>query len=81
MSRLSNIRLSLQSDVSSEIFARKLLGRTDIEDALKRIDVLIQQEVQMAIAQMLKLTTQVKDGTLPLRLFTNVTLTAHLRRC
>jgi len=30
------------------------LGRTDIEDALKRLDILIQQEVQMAIAQIVK---------------------------
>ena len=68
MSRPSNIWLS-QSDVSLEIFARKLLGRTDIEDALKRLDLLIQEEVQMAIAQILKATSevkdQVKDGTLP----------------
>jgi hypothetical protein len=52
-----------QSHVSPEIFSRKLLGRTDIEDALKRLDSLIQEEVQMAIAQILKVTTEVKDGT------------------
>jgi hypothetical protein len=48
------------SHISSEIFSRKLLGRTDIEDALKRLDNLIQEEVQMAIAQTLKSTTEVK---------------------
>jgi hypothetical protein len=36
---------------------------TDIEDALKRLDSLIQEEVQMAIAQNLKVATEVKDGT------------------
>jgi hypothetical protein len=46
-----------------EIFARKLLGMTDIEDALKRLDSLIQEEVQMAIAQNLKVATEIKDGT------------------
>ncbi|KAH9023526.1 hypothetical protein EDB83DRAFT_1984773 [Lactarius deliciosus] len=46
----------------AKIFARKLLGRTDIEDALKRLDSLIQEEVQMAIAQILKVTTEAKDG-------------------
>ncbi|KAI9454231.1 hypothetical protein BJY52DRAFT_765741 [Lactarius psammicola] len=35
----------------AKIFSRKLLGRTDIEDALKRLDGLIQEEVRMAIAQ------------------------------
>ena len=48
--------------VASELFARKLLGRTDIEDALKRLDSLIQEEFQMATAQILKVATEVKDG-------------------
>ena len=41
------------------------MGRSDIEDALKRLDSLIQEEVQMAIAQILKVTTEVKDSTWP----------------
>ncbi|KAI9448938.1 hypothetical protein BJY52DRAFT_1193023 [Lactarius psammicola] len=45
----------------AKVFARKLLGRTDIEDAIKRLDSLIQEEVQMAIAQILKVTTEVND--------------------
>ena len=48
--------------ISSEIFSRKLLGRTDIEDALKRLDSLIQEEFQMVTAQILKVATDVKDG-------------------
>ena len=39
------------------------MGRSDIEDALKRLDSLIQEEVQMAIAQILKAATEIKDGT------------------
>ena len=49
----------------AELFTRKLMGRSDIQDALKRLDGLIQEEVQMAIAQILKATTEVKDGTRP----------------
>jgi hypothetical protein len=75
---------ALQSDISPEIFARRLLGRTDIEDALKRLDLLIQEEVQMAIAQILKATSEVKDqlkdGKLPSPV-ANISLNAHPPRC
>ncbi|KAH9170950.1 hypothetical protein EDB89DRAFT_2243816 [Lactarius sanguifluus] len=61
--------LSILSTATKEVkrrrakfFARKLLGMTDIEDALKRLDSLIQEEIQMAIAQILKITTEVRDG-------------------
>jgi prophage DNA circulation protein len=37
------------------------VGRTDIEDALKRLDKLTQDEVRMATAQLLKLTHEVDD--------------------
>ena len=67
--------------VLSEIFARKLLGRTDIEDALKRLDKLIQEEFQMVMAQVLKVTTEVKDGTWRDRLVANITLNARSSRC
>ena len=49
----------------SELFARKLLGRKDIEDALKRLDSLMQEEFKMVTAQTLGVTTEVKDGTRP----------------
>ena len=32
------------------------MGKTDIEDALRRLDQLTQEEVRMATAQLLKLT-------------------------
>ena len=51
--------------ILSELFARKLLGRKDIEDALKRLDSLIQEEFQMLTAQTLEVATEVKDGTRP----------------
>ncbi|KAH9061943.1 hypothetical protein EDB87DRAFT_1821504, partial [Lactarius vividus] len=44
----------------AKIYFRKLLGRTDIEDALRKLDGLIQEEVRMAIAQTMKATYELK---------------------
>ncbi|KAH9019496.1 hypothetical protein EDB84DRAFT_614294 [Lactarius hengduanensis] len=44
------------------MYLNKLVGRTDIEDALKRLDSLTQEEVRMAIAQILKAMAELKDG-------------------
>ena len=40
---------------------RKLLGKNDIEDALKRLDTLTMEESRMAIAETLKVTNRVDD--------------------
>ena len=40
----------------SETIAKKLIGRTEIEGALKRLDKLTQEEVRMATVQNLKAT-------------------------
>jgi hypothetical protein len=46
----------------SEKYLKKLFGNgTDIEDALKRLDILTQEEAQMAAAQVLKATHVVDD--------------------
>ena len=37
------------------------MGKTDIEDALRRLDKLTREEVRMATAQLLKLTHSVDD--------------------
>ncbi|KAH9016666.1 hypothetical protein EDB83DRAFT_227963 [Lactarius deliciosus] len=42
-------------------YLKKLIGRRDIEDALGRLDRLTQQEVQMAIVQVLKIAHNVGD--------------------
>ena len=42
-------------------YVKKLVGRTDIEDALGRLDRLTQDEVRMAAAQGLKATHEVDD--------------------
>ncbi|KAH9028942.1 hypothetical protein EDB84DRAFT_257299 [Lactarius hengduanensis] len=41
-------------------FLKKLVGRKDMEDALKRLDQLTQEEVRMAVAQILKLTHSIE---------------------
>ena len=39
----------------------KLLGRNDVEDSLKRLDTLTQEEARMAIAETLNVTHRVED--------------------
>ena len=45
----------------SEKFLKKLIGRTDIEDGLKRLDKLTQEESRMAAAENLKATHAVDE--------------------
>jgi hypothetical protein len=42
-------------------YLKKLIGRTDIEDTLKRLEKLTNEEVRMATAQVLKTTHTVDD--------------------
>ena len=44
-----------------EKYAKKLIGRTDIEDALKRLDKLTHEEARMATAENLKATRAVGE--------------------
>ena len=53
--------MSLLTERYSEKFGKKLIGRNDMEDALKRLDKLTQEESQMAAAQNLKATHIVDD--------------------
>ncbi|KAH9010018.1 hypothetical protein EDB85DRAFT_2162017 [Lactarius pseudohatsudake] len=48
---------------SPTIYLRRLLGRTDIEDSLKRLDSLTQEEGRMVITQVLKSINELKDET------------------
>ena len=41
---------------------KKLAGRTDLEDSLKRLDKLTQEEARMATAQVLKVTHVIDEG-------------------
>ena len=45
----------------SENFGKRLIGRTDLDDALKRLDKLTQEEARMAVAQNLKATHTVDE--------------------
>ena len=45
----------------SEKFMKRLFGKRDIDDALGRLDKLTQEEVRMAVAQVLKTTNRVDD--------------------
>ena len=40
---------------------KKLLGKNDIEDALKKLDTLTMEEARMAIAETLKVTNRMDD--------------------
>jgi hypothetical protein len=45
----------------SEKYGKRLIGRTDMEDALQRLDKLTQEEARMAIAENLKATHTVDE--------------------
>ena len=45
----------------SEKYIKKLSGKNDIEDALKRLDSLTQEEARMAAAQLLKVTNTINS--------------------
>ena len=46
----------LEADIGSEKFLKRVMGRTDLEDGLKKLEKLTNEEITMAIAQNLKLT-------------------------
>jgi hypothetical protein len=48
--------MSLLIERCLEKYVKKLIGRTDIEDALKRLDNLTREEAWMGIAQNLRAT-------------------------
>ena len=59
MSEQFIMSMSRLTERYSEKFGKKLIGRNDMEDALKRLDKLTQEEVRMAVAQNLKATHSV----------------------
>jgi hypothetical protein len=46
----------------TEKFLRKLAGMADLEDALKKLDRLTQEEARMAHAEVLRITHSIRDG-------------------
>jgi hypothetical protein len=52
----------------SEKYVKTLIGKTEMEDALKRLDKLTQEEARMAAAQNLKATHAVDERVKELRI-------------
>jgi hypothetical protein len=46
----------------AEKFLRKLAGMAALEDALKKLDRLTQEEARMAHAEVLRITHSIRDG-------------------
>ena len=54
--------MSSPTENYSEKFLKRLAGRTDLDDALKKLDNLTHEEARMATAQNLKATQNVGDS-------------------
>ncbi|KAH9016843.1 hypothetical protein EDB84DRAFT_709778 [Lactarius hengduanensis] len=52
---------SIFTEVRVERFLKRLAGRTDLEDAVKKLDRLTQEEARMALAEVLRITNSVRD--------------------
>lgn len=55
------MNISPLTEQCSETYGKKLIGMTNIEDALKRLDKLTQEEARMAIAENLRATHAVDE--------------------
>jgi hypothetical protein len=55
--------VSLLTERCLEKYAKKLIGRTDLEDALKRLDKLTNEQARMASAEVQKTTCTIDDET------------------
>jgi hypothetical protein len=62
MSKSIRDRCPFLSDFSSEKFLKKLMGRTDVEDALLRLDSLTKEESLMAVAKILEVADRVEGN-------------------
>jgi hypothetical protein len=51
----------LGAHIGSEKFVKRIAGRTDLEDGLKKLDTLTNEEVVMAMAQLLKITHNIDN--------------------
>ncbi|KAH8989663.1 hypothetical protein EDB86DRAFT_2942483 [Lactarius hatsudake] len=52
-------------------YLKRLVGRTDVEDALKRLDVLTQEEMRMAVARNLAITHGIDDNVKAIKAITS----------
>ena len=67
--RISEYQFSMSvspvTERCSEKYAKRLIGKNDLEDALKNLDRLTQEESRMAIAENLRTTKQVERSSSP----------------
>jgi hypothetical protein len=56
-----HVDLSPKVDLRSERFLKKLVGMKDVEDALRRLDGLTQEEARMAAAEVLKIARDIDN--------------------
>ena len=57
----SYLGLLFLTDACSERYSKRVLGNTEIKDALQELDRLTQEEARMASAELLKITHGVDD--------------------
>ena len=61
MSMYVTVDMSTTAEIRAEKYLKKLIGRMDIEDALRRLDQLTQEEARMAAAELLRVTRGTDD--------------------
>ena len=61
--------LDIFSDFETEKFVKRLGGRTDVEDALQRLDKLTQEETRTTVAKNLEVTYSIKESAQPSQVF------------
>ena len=55
------------TDIVSEKFLKRVIGRTDLEDGMKKLDQLTNEEVVMASAQLLRVTNNIDNNVLDVK--------------
>ena len=53
--------MSLEANIGSEKFVKKVAGWTDLEDGLTKLEKLTTEEISMAIAQLVKVTDSIDN--------------------
>ena len=61
LSKFSGQNMTILTEGRLEKYAKKLVGRTEMEDVLRKLDKLTQEEARMAAAQNLKATHAVDE--------------------
>jgi hypothetical protein len=62
MSEWFSTSMSPLTERCAEKFVKRLFGMTELEDALKRLDKLTQEEARMATAEVLRTTRAIEEG-------------------